>query len=160
MKCRWTGGNKRKKTGVRFVDFLAGLAIAVCVGTGAGPIPAVAQDSRPGNPGFRPDPSPMDRQSLIDLRRRLIELDKLLSLESLSRAESLLRDLGQHSYLARELVPRRIRLAQLKGEHQQVLDLCRRALVQQPANPGLDPMYFEADQVAIQGIVIGVIRKY
>ena len=30
----------------------------------------------------------------------------------------------------------------------------------QPANPGLDPMCFEADQVAIQGIVIGVIRKY
>jgi repressor LexA len=30
----------------------------------------------------------------------------------------------------------------------------------QPANPGLDPMYFDPGQVAIQGIVIGVIRKY
>ncbi len=30
----------------------------------------------------------------------------------------------------------------------------------QPANPDLTPMYFEADRVAIQGIVIGVIRRY
>ena len=30
----------------------------------------------------------------------------------------------------------------------------------QPANPGLDPMYFDPDRVTIQGIVIGVIRKY
>ena len=30
----------------------------------------------------------------------------------------------------------------------------------QPANPSLEPMYFEADRVAIQGVVIGVIRRY
>ncbi len=30
----------------------------------------------------------------------------------------------------------------------------------QPANPDLAPMYFEADRVAIQGVVIGVIRRY
>jgi len=30
----------------------------------------------------------------------------------------------------------------------------------QPANPGLDPMYFEPDRVTIQGVVIGVIRRY
>jgi tetratricopeptide (TPR) repeat protein len=81
--------------------------------------------------------SKMNQQSLIDMRRRLIELDKLLSLESLSRAESLLKDLQQHSQLTRELVPRRIRLAQLKGEHEEVLALCRQALAGQPANPGL-----------------------
>ncbi|HEX2094733.1 MAG TPA: transcriptional repressor LexA [Longimicrobiaceae bacterium] len=30
----------------------------------------------------------------------------------------------------------------------------------QPANPTMQPMYFAADQVEIQGIVVGVIRKY
>ena len=30
----------------------------------------------------------------------------------------------------------------------------------QPANPGLEPMYFQADRVTVQGIVVGVIRKY
>ena len=30
----------------------------------------------------------------------------------------------------------------------------------QPANPTMQPMYFPADRVQIQGIVVGVIRKY
>ena len=30
----------------------------------------------------------------------------------------------------------------------------------QPANPGLDPMYFDPSRIVIQGIVIGVIRRY
>ena len=30
----------------------------------------------------------------------------------------------------------------------------------QPANPTMQPMYFQADDVEIQGIVVGVIRKY
>ena len=30
----------------------------------------------------------------------------------------------------------------------------------QPANPALDPMYFDAERVTIQGVVIGVIRRY
>lgn len=30
----------------------------------------------------------------------------------------------------------------------------------QPANPTMQPMYFDASQVEIQGIVVGVIRKY
>ena len=30
----------------------------------------------------------------------------------------------------------------------------------QPANPTMEPMYFPADAVQIQGIVVGVIRKY
>jgi repressor LexA len=30
----------------------------------------------------------------------------------------------------------------------------------QPANPDLEPLYFEADRVTVQGIVVGVIRKY
>ena len=75
--------------------------------------------------------------SLLDLRRRLIELDRLLSLGSLSRAESLLNDLAQHSELGRELVPRRIKLAQLKGEHAEAVRLCRAGLEETPLNPSL-----------------------
>ncbi len=30
----------------------------------------------------------------------------------------------------------------------------------QPANPELQPMYFDADRVTLQGVVIGVIRRY
>ncbi len=30
----------------------------------------------------------------------------------------------------------------------------------QPANEALKPMYFDADQVTIQGVVVGVIRRY
>jgi repressor LexA len=30
----------------------------------------------------------------------------------------------------------------------------------QPANPTMEPMYFDASEVEIQGIVVGVIRKY
>ena len=30
----------------------------------------------------------------------------------------------------------------------------------QPANPTMQPMYFQAEEVEIQGIVVGVIRKY
>ena len=30
----------------------------------------------------------------------------------------------------------------------------------QPANPSLQAMYYQADRVVVQGIVVGVIRKY
>ncbi len=30
----------------------------------------------------------------------------------------------------------------------------------QPANESLEPMYFPAEQVAVQGVVVGVIRRY
>lgn len=78
-----------------------------------------------------------DARQLIDLRRRLIELDRLLALKSLGRAEGLLEDLEQHRALAGELVSRRIRLAQLKEDHRQAVDLCREALPDQPLNPAL-----------------------
>lgn len=78
-----------------------------------------------------------EQAAMLDLRRRLIELDKLLSLGSLSRAESLLGSLEQHSGLVRELQPRRIRLAQLKGDWDEVLALTRSGLDEQPDNPSL-----------------------
>ena len=30
----------------------------------------------------------------------------------------------------------------------------------QPANPTLEPLYLDAHRVTVQGIVVGVIRKY
>jgi repressor LexA len=30
----------------------------------------------------------------------------------------------------------------------------------QPANPTMQPMFFEPDQVQVQGVVVGVMRKY
>jgi repressor LexA len=30
----------------------------------------------------------------------------------------------------------------------------------QPANPALQPMIYAADQVQVQGVVVGVMRKY
>ncbi|MCK9995541.1 MAG: tetratricopeptide repeat protein [Candidatus Krumholzibacteria bacterium] len=88
-------------------------------------------------PKLRRAPMPMNQQSLLDLRRRLIELDRLLILGSISRAESLLKELEQHSALSRELVTRRIRLAQLKEDHPEAVRLCEDALVEQAMNPGL-----------------------
>ncbi len=82
-------------------------------------------------------PAPMNHQSILDLRRRLIELDRLLVLGSISRAESLIKDLEQHSALRRELVTRKIKLAQLKEDHLEAIRLCRDALAGQARNPGL-----------------------
>jgi len=82
-------------------------------------------------------PSMPSGQGMIDMRRRLVELDRLLTLKSVGRAESLLEELEQHSVLHRELVFRRIRLAQLRENHQLAVDICREALTAQPLNPGL-----------------------
>jgi repressor LexA len=30
----------------------------------------------------------------------------------------------------------------------------------QPANEALEPMYFHPDEVTVQGVVVGVIRRY
>ncbi len=78
-----------------------------------------------------------DAHQLMNLRRRMVELDRLLSLGSLAAAETLLMDLEQHSALQRELVTRRIKLAQLQGKYDKAVDLGREALVEQSRNPGL-----------------------
>lgn len=75
--------------------------------------------------------------ALMDLRRRLLDLDTLLSLGSVSRAQVLLDELSQHSQLAQELQGRRIRLAQLQGEHEKAILLCREALRDKPRSAGL-----------------------
>ncbi len=82
-------------------------------------------------------PSRPSGQSVMDMRRRLVELDRLLTLKSVGRAETLLEELAQHSALKNELIPRRIRLAQLREDHQQAVDICRQALIVQPMNAGL-----------------------
>lgn len=97
---------------------------------------------QPESPGLQLQPSPgvprsADPHSLFDLRRRLIELDKLLSLGSIARAQALLDELSQHSLLQRDLVSRRIQLAQLQGDHEEAIAVAREALGISARNPGL-----------------------
>lgn len=108
--------------------------------------PVLGQDSGrdpglPEVPGFPPEslgrPLPVTSVDVVELRRRLGELDRLLMLGSAARAASLLEELAQHSVLARELVPRRIELEQLRGDHAAAVDLCRGAVAEQPRNPSL-----------------------
>ncbi|MBU2500171.1 tetratricopeptide repeat protein [bacterium] len=96
----------------------------------------------PESPGLQLQPAPRpprsaDPHSLFDLRRRLLELDKLLSLGSIARAQALLDELSQHSLLQRDLVSRRIQLAQLQGDHEQAIAIAREALEISARNPGL-----------------------
>lgn len=53
-------------------------------------------------------------------------------------------------------------IALIDGESATVKKFYRenRRIRLQPANPGLAPMFFDETQVQIQGIVVGVIRKY
>lgn len=85
--------------------------------------------SQPGNAA--------DAHQMLELRRRLAELDRLLVLGSLARAATLLDDLAQHSALERELVTRRIKLAQLQGDHEAAIALSRQALVDRRRTPEL-----------------------
>jgi len=87
--------------------------------------------------GREHNPDAMKAQQLLVLRRRMLELDRLLALGSLSRAETLLMDLEQHSVIAGELPRRRIKLAQLKGDYDTAITLGREALVLQSGRPGL-----------------------
>lgn len=77
------------------------------------------------------------QDGLLVQRRRLVEVDRLLAVGNLSRAESLIAELSGHALLARDLLPRRIRLAGLKGDHAAAADLCREALAAQPRNANL-----------------------
>ena len=100
--------------------------------------PAWAQQDQKPRIEVRPHPGQLfNPLAMRDLRQRLVELDRLLAFESLSRAESLLNELGKHRSLKHELVSRRIRLAQLKGDHEQAVLLCREALTKQESNPTL-----------------------
>jgi len=113
----------------------AGLLLALTAAAG----PADAQvdpRSRPREPMIHPDIA-NEAHAMLALRRRLIELDRLLALGSVGRAAGLLDELSQHSELQRELATRRITLAQLQGDHAQAVDLCRKALRDQQRDPGL-----------------------
>lgn len=115
------------------------------------PVASRAQSggSPPGGPGLPPLPTrpPLSERlpkgaamggvDIMELRRRLGELDRLLLLGSAARAEAMLEDLAQHSALARELVPRRIKLDQLRGNHAAAVELCRQAVATEPRNGGL-----------------------
>ncbi len=76
-------------------------------------------------------------RAMIDLRRRLLELDRLLTLGNLDRAAALLNELAMHRALQRDLVIFRIRLASLRGEHAEVIELCEEELTKNAAKPRL-----------------------
>ncbi|MFH1845888.1 MAG: tetratricopeptide repeat protein [bacterium] len=84
-----------------------------------------------------------DRQRSTPIRvspyesRQLAEVDRLLLLENLSRARTLLLELEKSSIPRRDLLPRYIELAQQTGDHQEAVDLCEEALTDQPLNPRL-----------------------
>jgi len=120
------------------------LLAVLSVGDVAAQIPGQPKSPRerslkipPNITDLRQAPDAMKAQQLMVLRRRVIELDRLLALGSLSRAETLLMDLEQHSVIARELFSRRIKLAQLKGDHDVAIALSREALIEQNRIPGL-----------------------
>lgn len=92
-----------------------------------------AQDSRPVPP---PRPQ-VTMPAMADMRRRLVELDRLLTLKSVGRAESLIEELSMFSLLERDLIPRRIKLAQLRDDHLLAVELSREALENDPQNSGL-----------------------
>ncbi len=125
----------------RFLRWLMMLTMAALVaGTGTWEeARAQVPQGKPRPPMPRPEMVPRrpDSRSLGDLNRRLIELDRLLSLKSVGRAESLLKSLEQHSVLERQLLSRRVRLAQLKGDHRQAVQICREAVVDLPLNSAL-----------------------
>ena len=82
-----------------------------------------AQDTRQRlTPGKKPRimPEHANTRALIEMRRRMLELDRLLTLGSLDRAETLLSELAQHQALQRDLVIYRIRLAALREKHEEV----------------------------------------
>ena len=129
---------------------LSGLLLVLAALAASSPPAAAQQDGNPpAAPGLPPLPArpPLSERlphgarpgavDIMELRRRLGELDRLLLLGSAARAEALLADLAQHSALERELVPRRIKLAQLKGDHAEAVLLCRRAVADEPRNGGL-----------------------
>ncbi len=78
-----------------------------------------------------------DPHALFDLQRRVQELDRLLSVRSISRAQAQLADLEQHAELAAELLLRRVRLDQLLGEHLKAIATARKGLLTRPHDPAL-----------------------
>jgi len=116
---------------------LTAFLITVVLGAGLVSAQSEPRQSRPRLPQDMPRMSGPAHQVIMDMRRRLLEVDRLLAVGNLSRAEALIEELEDHSQLARDLVPRRIRLAQLKDDHETAATLCREALIQQPRNANL-----------------------
>ncbi|MCP4574483.1 MAG: tetratricopeptide repeat protein [bacterium] len=69
----------------------------------------------------------------LDLQRRLFEVERLLAVGSLARAEELIDDLLQHRQLRQRLVGLRLRLARLKNDHAGAAAIAEEELVKRPA---------------------------
>ncbi len=118
-----------------------GLAAVCCVAVMSVSLGAVAQEPRtqqlPRPQQVRPGLMPVDPHAMFDLQRRLQELDQMLSLRSISKAQALLTDLEQHRELAGELLPRRARLAMLTGDYSGAARIARQGLLTRPDDPAL-----------------------
>ncbi len=116
---------------------VAGGAARAQTGGDAGQERQPPQEMRLPRPQLPRTPPGHPPVNLLVQRRRLMDVDRLLAVGNVSRAEALINELAGQSLLTRELLPRRIRLADLKGDHAQAADLCREALRDQPRNANL-----------------------
>ena len=85
----------------------------------------------------RPGLMPVDPHAALDMQRRLLELDQMLSLRSVSKAQALITDLEQHRELAGELLSRRTRLAMLTGDFAGAIRIARQGLLTRPDDSAL-----------------------
>lgn len=119
------------------LGFLALMLLTIAAGATA----QQQQQQQPQQPKGIPLPDrirpAMPMPGGLDLRRRLLELDRLIALGSVGRAESLLAELSAHSELERDLRPRRIKVARLRGDHAEAARLTEEALLGNPRSPGL-----------------------
>jgi len=113
---------------------IAAFVLTVYVNDSAGQSP---DEKKLPTPGLQNRGGQVTPQSIVDLRKRLQELDRQLLLGNVGKAGDLFLDLSQHSVLQRELVSREIRLEQLMGNHEKAISLCQEALDQQPLTSSL-----------------------
>lgn len=118
---------------------MTGRALLLILALACAAVPAVRSQDRSEQDGGRLQvPREMQRQQMsprvhLDLQRRLFEVERLLAVGSLARAEELLDDLMQHSQLQPRLVGLRLRLARLKGDYAEAAAIAEEELARRPA---------------------------
>jgi tetratricopeptide (TPR) repeat protein len=105
------------------------LSLLLLAVSAARPGPVLAQ--------VRLETLPAPLRSDLQRQRRLAEVDRLLMLQNVGQARTLLNQLELEAYPREELLSYWIRLAQLTGDSAQAVELSREALQTQPRNPRL-----------------------
>jgi len=98
-------------------------------------VPAVRPGPAPAQVRRETLPTPL--RSSLQRQQRLAEVDRLLMLQNVSQARSLLSQLEAENYPREELLPLWIRLAQITGDPAKAVLLSHEALQSQPRNPRL-----------------------